>query len=162
MAKNKNFNVYIKKNIIDIDEQLKIDNQYKYSKPNSQNYDIKGSTNSLTSAVSLRINNVAKKVRKKSIVRVLINVESYNYVYNEKIKILVTPILNNTNRIRPQPYIYYFSNMKKKIYDKTLFILRNTNNEDDLMIIEISSCKGNFIYCLIDSPPGETETYNQL
>ena len=162
--KNKNFNVYIKINIIDIDEKSKskIDDQYKYSKPNPQNYDIKGSSNALTSAVSLRINNVAKKFRKKSIVRVLINVESDYYVYNEKIKILIAPVLNNTNKIKPEQHIYYFSSMERKIYDKTLFMLRNTNNEDDLMIIEISSCKGNFIYSLVDSPPGETETYSQL
>ena len=164
MTKNKNFNVYIKTNIIDLNEKSKskINDQYKYSKPNLQNYDIKGSTNSLTSAVSLRINNVAKKIRKKSIVRVLINVESDYYVYNEKIKILVTPVLNNTNRIRPEQHVYYFSSMKRKIFDKTLYMLRNTNNEDDLMIIEISACKGNFIYSLVDSPPLETETYNQL
>ena len=30
------------------------------------------------------------------------------------------------------------------------------------MVIEISVCKGNFIYNLVDSPPQDLETNNQL
>jgi hypothetical protein len=75
---------------------------------------------------------------------------------------IVTPVLNNVNRIRPQPHVYYFSDFEKKYSDRTLYILRNINKEDDLMVIEISLCKGNFIYALTDSPPGDTETYMEL
>ena len=162
MEKSKNFKVFIKKNIIKIGEDTNINNQTIYSKANWQNYDIKGSTNPLTSSVSLKIKNIEKSLRQNSLVRVLINVDSDSYCYNEKIKIIVTPIINNINRIHPQQHEYYFSSMENKYIDKTLFMLRNINKEDDLMIIEISSCKGNFIYNLVDSPPSDTETYTQL
>ena len=162
LEKDKNFQVFLKKNIIKLGENDDIKEQQKYSKPNVQNYDIKGETNPLTSAISLRIKNVEKDIRNESKVRVLLNVESERYSYKEKIKIIVTPVLNNINRIRPQPHVYYFSDFEKKYSDKTLYILKNKNKEDDLMVIEISLCKGNFIYALVDSPPTDTETYTQL
>ena len=162
MEKERDYRVYIKKNIISLEENADISNQTKYSKPNKQNYDVKGETNPLTSAVSLRVKNAIKQVRNNSIVRVLVNIECIRYCFNDKIKMIVTPVLNNVNRIRPQPHVYYFSDFEKKYSDRTLYILRNINKEDDLMVIEISLCKGNFIYALTDSPPGDTETYMEL
>ena len=162
LENNRNFHVFIKKNILKFEEDTDINNQKIYSKPNMNNFDIKGSTNPLTSAVSLRIKNIEKDFRKNSLVRILINVDSDKYCFNEKIKIMVTPVINNINRIHPQQHVYYFSGMEKKYNDKTLFMLRNKNKEDDLMVIEISSCKGNFVYTLVDSPPTDKETFLQL
>ena len=162
LEKGKNFNIYLKKNIIKLGESEDILDQVKYSMPSSTNYDVKGETNPLTSAISLRIKNVPKNERKDSIVRVLINIESDKYCFNDKIKMTVTPVLNNMNRIKPQPHLYYFSDFEKKYVDKTLYLLRNVNKEDDLMVIEISLCKGNFIYVLTDTPPAETDSYIQL
>ena len=161
LEKNKNMQVYIKSNIIRKDEKNSIDEQSKYSKPSNKNYDVKGSTNALTSAVSLRIKNIDKNLRADSIVRVLINIES-EYNNNGKIKIMVSPVKSNISRMRPQQRVYYFAGMERKYTDKTLFMLRNTNKENDLMVIEISACKGNFLYNLVDSPPGDLESYNQL
>ena len=159
LEKNKNLEVYLKTNIIRKDQKQ---SQIQYiSKPSNKNYDVKGSTNSLTSAVSLKVKNIDSNLRTDSIARVLVDIES-KYENNEKIKIMVSPVKNNISRMRPQQRIYYFSGMKTKYTDKTLFMLRNTNKEEDLMVIEISACKGNFIYALVDSPPQDLETYNQL
>ena len=78
---------------------------------------------------------------------------------NEKIKILITSIMYNINTINPDPGVYYFSRLKDIYKDKTLFLLRNQNEEDDLMVIEISMCQGDFLYVLVDSPPNYKETY---
>ena len=165
LEKNKNMQVYIKYNTIrkdkKYDKKSRIGQQSLYSKPSNKNYDVKGSTNALTSAVSLRIKNIDKNLRVDSIARVLININSENNK-NEKIKIMVSPIESHISRMYPQQRIYYFSGMEIKYTDKTLFILRNTNKENDLMVIEISACKGNFIYNFLDSPPGDLESYNQL
>ena len=162
LEKGKNFVLYLKKNIIKAEEKGDINDQTKYSKPNSKNFDIKGQTNPLTSSVSLRVKNDLNQVESDSIVRVLINVETERYSLNDKIKIFITPVLNNINRIRPQPHFYYFSNLERKLTDKTLFMLKNMNKDDDLMVIEISLCKGDFIYALTDSPPADLESYNSL
>ena len=162
MNKAKKFKVYLRRNILEFGDDYDISNQTKYSIPNSLNYDIKGETNSLTSAIALRIQNGPKNIREKSIVRVLVNIESEKYSFNEKLKIIVTPLINNINRIRPKENIYYFSNSGNKNKDKTLFMLKNLNKENDIMIIEISLCKGDFLYALLDTPPGDTESYSQL
>ena len=161
-VENKKFKVYLKKNIIKSELDRDINSQITYSKPNEKNYDIKGESNSLTSAVSLKVKNWINIIKIKSVVRVLINIETDRYSYNEKFKIIVTPVINSINTIHPHPHNYYFSQMKKIFSEKTLFILNNKNIDDDLMIIEISICKGNFLYILIDSPPLDTETFTQL
>ena len=155
-------NVYIKKNIIKYGENSQIDEQTKYSKPSELNYDIKGETNSLTSAISLRIKNIPSNLRKDSIVRVLVNIESSSYSYQSKVKIIVTPVIKNMNRIHPLQRTYYFSGMNKYLGYKTLFTMKNVNKEDDIMIIELSICKGNFFYILTDTPPLNTDIYSEL
>ena len=157
--KSKALDIIIKQNIINSDQT---NDQSKYSKPNPYNYDIMGTTDPLTSSLSLRIKNAPKELREKSIVRILINIESKTYSSNKKIKILVTPVINNINRINPLQHTYYFSNFEKSLSDKNLYLLKNMNKEDNLMIIEISICKGNFLYALVDTPPMDSESYNTL
>ena len=96
------------------------------------------------------------------VVRILINIESFYKIIGEKFKIIVTPVINQITRIRPQQNMYYFSNIEQRSIEKAVFNLKNVNKEDNLMIIEVSSCKGNFIYTLTDTPPLDTETYSQL
>jgi hypothetical protein len=157
--KSKSLDIILKQNIINSDQT---NDQSKYSKPNPYNYDIMGTTDPLTSSLSLRIKNAPKELREKSIVRVLLNIESKTYSSNKKIKILITPVINNINRINPLQHTYYFSNFEKSLSDKNLYLLKNMNKEDNLMIIEISICKGNFLYALVDSPPMDSESYNTL
>ena len=161
LDKTKKFNVYIKKNIIS-KNKAQSQSQSEYSMPNAQNYDIKGTTNDLTSAVSLCVKNAPREMRESNIVRLLINVESEKYSFNQKINVLAAPVINNVNKLRPQQSIYYFTSIEKKYSDRTLYMLRTKNSGDDLMIIEMSTCRGNFIYALVDSPPDDSETYTDL
>ena len=155
----KQFNVYLKKNLIN---KNSINSQSTLSKPNRMNFDIQGTTSKLTSAISFRVKNVPREVRENFVVRLLINVESTTYSFNQKIKILVSPVINNINNLRPQQSKYYFTGFEKKYSDKTLYTLKSRSIDDNLMIIEMSACKGNFIYALVDSLPKDYETYTDL
>ena len=162
LDKSKKFNVYIKQNTLTPLVNSERISQSKYSKPSSKNYDIKGTTNSLTSAISLKVKNIPLYLRNMLITRVLINIQSDTYSFQHKVKIMVNPVINNINRILPKQHSYYFSVLEKKDKDKSLYILKNLNKEDDLMVIEISICKGNFLYVLVDTPPKNNETYSSL
>jgi len=155
----KQFNVYLKKNLIN---KKSLNSQTTLSKPNSVNYDIKGTTNKLTSAISFRIKNVPREVRESFVVRLLINVESVTYSYNQKVNILISPVINNINNLRPRQNTYYFTGFEKKNSDKTLYTLKSRSIDDNLMIIEMSACKGSFVYALVDSIPKDYEAYTDL
>ena len=162
LDKSKKFKVYIKQNTLSLQVNSEKISQSKYSKPSSQNYDIKGTTNSLTSAISLKVKNTPHYLRNLVITRVLIYIQSDTYSSQQNVKIMVNPVIKNINRILPQQHSYYFSVFEKNDKDKSLYILKNLNKEDDLMIIEISICKGNFFYVLVDTPPKNNETYSSL
>ena len=155
--------VYLKTNIINSLSEDQITEQSKLSKPSRFNYDIQGKTNSVTSSLSLRVKNVPKNLRNSTHTTiVLLNIESGYYSNDKKIKINISPIMNNISRIKPEQRKYYFSEIEEKKTEKVIFSLKNNNIENDLMIIELSSCKGHFIYALIDFPPLENDNYKNL
>ncbi len=162
LDKIKMYDVYLKMNLLSKQANAQVINQTRYSKPNSKNYDIKGTTNLLTSAISLRVKNVPLLIKHISIVRILVNIEAQSSSPNQKVKIEITPVINNINRIRPQPNTYYFTGFEKEKRDKNLYTLKSLNKDDDLMVIEISMCKGNFMYALVDAIPKEDESYTSL
>jgi hypothetical protein len=163
LEKNSEFGLYLKTNIININERNENEIQNKYSLPSSKNYDLKGKTNNITSSISLRVKNIPKIMRNEAhIVRLLINIECYSNIFDQKVKLLITPVINEITRIRPEQKKYYFLGFENNDIEKAIITLKNINKEDDLMIIEISSCKGNFVYVITDSPPLDTETYTQL
>ena len=162
LDKNKQYNVYLKTNIIKKNETENA-NDNKYSKASSENFDVKGKTNPLTSALSLRVKNIPINMRNEfNIVRLLINVESFHFAQDENIKILITPVINSVTKIKPEQRMYYFSNFVEINTEKITYTLKNTNKEDNLMIIEISECKGNVQYVLTDSHPLDRESYTEL
>ena len=70
--------------------------------------------------------------------------------------------MNNILRIKPEEKKYYFSEIGKKDSERAIFNLKNNNEENDLMIIEILSCKGYFVYVLKDFPPLDNDIYQNL
>ena len=160
LNKEKEYNVYLKTNIINKNEA---EDNNKISMPSSENYDIKGTINPITSSLFLRIKNVTKEMRTEhNIIRSFINIESFHNS-DDQIKILVTPVINSVTRIKPEQNLYYFSDFGQKESEKLIYILKNTKSvEDNLMIIEISSCQGDFKYVITDSPPLDRESYAQL
>ena len=163
LEKNSKYGLYLKTNIININERNENEIQNKYSLPSSKNYDLQGKTKNITSSISLRVKNIPKNMRNEThIARLLINIECYSNIFDQKVKLLITPVLNKITRIRPEKKKYYFLGFENNDIEKAIITLKNINKEDDLMIIDISSCKGNFVYVITDSPPLETETYTQL
>ena len=166
--KDRPYDVYLKTNIIkkgplDENDNDNKEDIIKYSKASSKNYDMKGRTNDITGAVSLKIKNLPQSMRTEfHSVRILINVESLYLSNGRKIKIMITPIMNSVTRFKPEQNVYYFSDIEKKYIDKTIFNLKNMNIEDDLMIIEISACKGDFLYTITDTSPLDIESYSKL
>ena len=159
------YNVYLKTNIVNTVLKGKIIEQSMLSKPSRNNYDLQGITNPLTSSLALRVKNIPKSLRNSNQTTiVLINIESAYYSNNKKIKINISPIMNNISRIKAEQKKYYFSELtnQNEYTEKAVFTLKNKEKENDLMIIEISSCKGDFFYALTDFPPLENDNYLNL
>ena len=78
--------------------------------------------------------------------------------YEEKslINILLTPGINNYKRVKTDPYIYYFSNLtyenstKEKIPETKIWELRKDKVGHNIMVIEISSCSGEYSFKIQD------------
>ena len=155
----------MKINIINTLAEDQITEQKKLSKPSRYNYDVQGITNPLTSSLALRVRNVPKNMRNKDYMTiVLINIESAYYANDKKVKINASPIMNNISRMKPEQKKYYFSEISnlRSIKEKAVYTLKNKEKENDLMIIEISSCKGDFLYALTDFPPLDNDNYHYL
>ena len=163
LEKDITYNVYVKINIVDALTKDQMTEQSKLRKPSKHNYDIKGKTNSVTSSLALRIKNIPRNLRNSTHTTiVLINIEAGYFANDKKLKICASPLMNNVLRLKPQQRKYYFSEIEQKKTERAIFNLKNNNPEDDLMIIEISSCKGNFLYALTDYPPSDSEDYHTL
>ena len=84
--------------------------------------------------------------------------ELNKYQNEEKslINILLTPGINNFKRVKTSPYIYYFSNLtyenstKERIPETKIWELRKDKIGHDIMIIEISSCGGEYSFKIQD------------
>ena len=78
--------------------------------------------------------------------------------YEEKslINILLTPGINNFKRVKTSPYVYYFSNLtyenstKERIPETKIWELRKDKIGHDIMVIEISSCSGEYSFKIQD------------
>jgi len=72
------------------------------------------------------------------------------------INILLTPGENNFKHVKTDPYIYYFSNLtynaetKEKVPETKIWELRKDKVGHDIMIIEISSCSGEYSFKIQD------------
>ena len=71
------------------------------------------------------------------------------------INILVTPGFQNVKYVDTNPNEYYFSNLTYgtilgREVESKIYTLRLENEDDDLLVIEISSCKGNYEYSITD------------
>ena len=73
------------------------------------------------------------------------------------INILVTPGVQNIKYVDAEPNVFYFSNLtlgantKRDEIESKIYTLRVEDKEDDLLIIEISTCNGNYEYSITDA-----------
>ena len=73
------------------------------------------------------------------------------------ISVLVTPGVQNVKYVDAEPNEFYFSNLtlgsnsKRDQIESKIYTLRVQNEGDDLLIIEISACNGNYEYSITDA-----------
>ena len=144
------FTVYAKTNILN-------SNNFKtmmvFSFPSENNYDVKGRTLSFNPTLSLRIKNIPKEFYEqgKKIIT-MIYIQSENYLsYNDKFNMIVYPNVDHYERITPVPNKYIYSSLTDKDVDETVFSFKQQNTNDNLLVIEVSACRGNFGYTLTRS-----------
>ena len=150
-SSNKKILFFSKLNILD---KEKLNEDFYYSVPSISNFDFKGESNNILPSVSFKAKNIPNELitNKSKIVRMLILIKIEGFYYGDnKISILVSPNVNNYQRIISQQGLYYFSSLTNLNKDKTIFNLIKKNKDDNLMIIEISSCQGEFGYSLTDT-----------
>ena len=161
--KKKKATVYMKINIIEKNSQQIFSNpekSYHYNLPNPDNYDLKMVTDPILYSLSINIedlpiiNNTENKF-----IRALFFVEISSllddiYVGDEEttISIIISPKINNYKRIIAEPYQYYFNNItifkNNEKVDKKIFALDRIDDSHNKMIIEISTCSGEYDFSL--------------
>jgi hypothetical protein len=84
------------------------------------------------------------------------NIKNKNNDDKALINILLTPGINNFKQVKANPYVYYFSNltydstMMKRIPETKIWELRKDKIGHDIMVIEISSCQGEYSFKIQD------------
>ena len=78
---------------------------------------------------------------------------------------IVYPNVDHFKTIIPQPKKYLYSSLTSKELDQTVFTLKQQEPKDSVLIIEISTCKGNFAYKLtnnLNKENSETKENNDI
>ena len=166
---NKKATVYIKINELDKKEDYDLDEKsaetaYKYSLPTEKNYDYKASTDSGLGLLSIDVNNLPKiKDNENKFIRALFLVQIKNerkffirqydddyYTHESTVHILINPSQNYVKRVDAKPFEIFYSN-ESVVYDRRgklqsisekIYALEKRYKDDDTMIIELSSCRG--------------------
>ena len=71
--------------------------------------------------------------------------------FNDKLNMIVYPNVDHYERITPIPNKYIYSSLSSKDVDETVFSFKQQDINDNLLVIEVSSCRGNLGYSLTDS-----------
>ena len=144
------YSVYAKTSIVN---SLNFKMMFSYSAPSDNNYDLKATSNPFTSTISLKIRNVPKELYTtgKKVITIFYIVAENRISYNDKFNMISYPNVNHFEIIHPQPNKYIFSSISSKDVDKTVFNFQRQEKQNNLMVVEISACKGNFHYELTNT-----------
>ena len=139
-------NLYVKYDLYDLSVENLDDNKHKLDIPKEGNYDLKAETNRLLGSITLKIPQLPKEKRENKKCRVLFLVEFTKFSFDEDtiINILISPSVNNYKRIETQPKQIYFSSEKSTIKDTTIFDINKEKKKDNIIVLEISACRGTF------------------
>ena len=144
------FSIYAKTSIVN---NADINSKINLNIPSKNNYDVKGTTNILNPSLLIKIKNTHKdfyKQGKKVITIFYIEAEN-SKSFNDILNILVYPNVGNYELIHPKPNKYIYNSITHLKDDKTVFTLKKQSNTDNILVVEISSCQGNFGYLLYNS-----------
>ena len=141
------YSIFAKTSVVD---SLNFKTMMSYSSPSKNNFDLKATTNSLTNSVSMKFKSLPKEnyeLGKKVIVVLLIVPENSESV-KDKLNMIAYPNVEHYEIIYPQPNKYIYSSLSSKRVDKTVFKFKQLEKEQDLLVVEISACQGDFWYQL--------------
>jgi hypothetical protein len=132
---------------------LNYKNLLAYSAPSDNNYDIKAKTNSFSPSVSIKIKNLPGELyeKGKKIITVFYIQAENDKTFNDKLNMIAYPNVDHFSIINPTPRKYIYSSLSTKEIDKTVFNLKQEDRNDYLLVVEISSCRGNFGYKLTNN-----------
>ena len=150
MYSKSKYSIYAKTSIIEILDFKQI---LEYKSPSANNYDIKATSNEFNPTLSVKIKNLPKEEYYLGFkIIVIFLIESNNKDNNnDKFTMIAYPNIDHCEIIYPQPYKYTYSSISNKDKDKTVFTFKKKESENNLLIMEISSCKGDFGYKLTNS-----------
>jgi len=150
MHSQSQFSIYVKTKAL---SSLYFKSMFTYYAPSTNNYDIKATTNKFSPTLSIKIKNLPKELYEKGKkVISMIYIEPENEItFKDKLNIIAYPNVNHFERITPSPKKYIFSSLRSNKVDTSVFSFKQQEEKDNLLIIEISSCKGNLGYKLTDS-----------
>ena len=147
MHSESKFSIYVKTSIIDSDKKINL------NMPSSNNYDIKGTTNTINPTLSIKIKNISKdlyKQGKKVVTFFYVEAENDNTM-EDRLNIIAYPNVDHFELIHPNPNKYIYNSLSQSKEGKTIFTLKKQKMEDNILVVEISSCQGNFGYKLYNS-----------
>ena len=150
MNPESSYSIYAKTSIVN---SLNFKMMFSYSAPSTNNYDIKATSSNFNPSLSIKIKNLSKDLYapgKKVITVFYIEPNNYNS-YNDRINMIAYPNVDHYEFIYPKPYKYIYSSLSSKKIDKTVFSFKREEKDNDLLVVEISSCQGDFLYELTDN-----------
>ena len=150
MRPDSQYSVFAKTSVVN---SLNFKLMMSYSSPSRHNFDMQATTNSYTPSISMKFKNLPKEYYedgKKVIVMLLIVPETYEST-KDKLNMIAYPNVEHYEIVYPQPNKYIYSSLTSKRVDKTVFKFKQQEKDQDLLVIEISACQGNFWYQLTNS-----------
>ena len=121
--------------------------------PSNNNYDVKATTNTFNPSVSIKIKNDFGELyaKNKKMITILF-VEADNFkTYEDRLNIIAYPSVGHYELVYPQPNKYIYNSLSHLKEDQTVFILKRQDPADNLLVVEISSCQGNYGFRLFNN-----------
>ena len=149
MHSESKFSIYAKTSIINSADSNKPIN---FNMPSNNNYDIKGTTNTFNPSLTIKIKNVSNdfyKKGKKVITMFYIEAEN-DKTLEDRLNIIAYPNVDHYELIHPKPNKYTYNSISHLDEDKTYFTLKKQGLDDNVLVVEISSCQGNFGFKLFN------------
>ena len=162
------------------------DNNYNYIFPSKFSYQFKSQTEPILGNSILLISDFENNQNSNKIIRAvfLIEIEKINVninTYDEydipqnqrendlneiEINLIISPSINKVKKIKALPFQYYFTNHSTSIdgslnykENSKIFELNRINNDDDILVIQISLCQGLINYAIYEKIP--KDEFNQ-
>lgn len=152
---NYDIETYVKKNVyirkpagVETEEK----NPFKFSYPDKSTNDLKGKTNNNLKNLHFKIPQEPSEIYKENEVRVFFKVVLVGRPSKENLEksitVMVSPSINKIKRFDASPLSLLFSSIEVDKQTTTIFDLKKIKKEDDIFVIELSSCAGEFGYAI--------------